>query len=282
MVGASQSSKVLCEGFAPKNNLNIPASQFVDTGITQEQWTAVFDRFEKIYTPIFKAKGATLQLNRLWDDGTVNANASQEDTTWIINMFGGLARYQNMTPDGMALVVCHEAGHHLGGAPVIGGDPTFWASNEGAADYFGVMKCLRKMFADDDNATIVSQLKVEPTIQKTCGAQFKEVTDQAICMRGAIAGTLLGRVLGELGQDEAVPSVDTPDKSAVTETDDSHPAAQCRLDTYYQAANCLADHNVELSKTDYHVGSCTAPEYKMGLRPTCWFKPDAADSKTAL
>ena len=282
MVGATHSPKVLCEGFAPKNNLNIPVTGFADGGITLEQWTALFDKFEKIYSPIIAARGGTLQLNRLWEDGTVNANASQDGTTWTINMYGGLARYATataaMTVDGMALVVCHETGHHLGGAPKIGGDATFWASNEGAADYFGVLKCMRNMFAADDNTSIVSQMSVEPTIQKACGAQFQDAKDQAICMRTATAGILLGHILGELGQ-EAVPSVDTPDQSAVTETNDEHPAAQCRLDTYFQGANCKADVAVAQVGTDYHVGTCTAPTFKMGLRPTCWFKPDDADSK---
>ncbi len=282
LLGANQSPKVLCDGFAPKNNLYIPANQFTDTGITQDQWTALFDRYEKIYTPIIAAHGGKLELNRLWDDGTVNANANQDGTTWTINMYGGLARYQNMTVDGMALVVCHETGHHLGGAPKIGGDATYWASNEGAADYFGVLKCLRYMFAEDDNTKIVSEMSVEPTIQKTCATQFQDQKDQAICMRGATAGTLLGRILGELGQDSQVPTVDTPDKSVVTETDDSHPAAQCRLDTYYQAANCTASLATEPVGDNYHTGSCTAPQFKMGLRPTCWFKPDDADNKTAF
>ncbi len=278
MVGASHSPKVLCEGFAPKNNLNIPATAFADTGITQDQWTALFDRFEKIYTPIIASRGGTLQLNRLWDDCTVNANANQDGTTWTINMYGGLARYPTMTVDGMALVVCHETGHHLGGAPKIGGDATYWASNEGAADYFGVLKCMRHMFADDDNATIVSQMSVEPTIQKNCAAQFQDVKDQALCQRSATAGILLGHILGELGQ-EAVPSVDTPSQSVVDQTDDEHPAAQCRLDTYFQGANCTADLATFQDGADYHVGTCTAPTFKMGLRPTCWFKPDAADTK---
>ncbi len=290
MLGASTSPRVLCEGFAPQNRLYIPANLLLESGITEAQWTVVFDRFEKLYTPIIAAKGGTLQLNRLWDDGTVNANASQENSevdgkkvsTWIINMYGGLARYQNMTADGMALVVCHEAGHHLGGAPKYGGEASFWASNEGAADYFGVLKCMRNMFADDDNTTIVSQMKVDATIRTTCASQYFDVKDQAICMRAATAGTLLGRVLGELGQEGAIPTVDTPDNNVVTETQDSHPAAQCRLDTYYQGANCLAELSTDLDGSDYHKGSCTAPNFKVGLRPTCWFKPDAVDSATAL
>ena len=188
MIGATSKRIILCEGFAPKNNLYIPANLFADTGLTQAQWTTLFDKYEKIYTPIVTARGGKLQLNRLWDDGTVNANADEADGVWTVNMYGGLARYPGMTPDGMALVVCHETGHHLGGAPKMGGDPTEWASNEGGADTFAVLKCARHMFADDDNATIVSQMSVEPLVQKTCQTQFQATQDQNICMRTATAG----------------------------------------------------------------------------------------------
>ncbi len=282
MVGATQNTKVLCKGFAPKNNLFLPATLFSNSGLSEAQWTSLFDKYEKVYAPIIAAKGGKLELNRLWDDGTVNANADQQGSTWVVNMYGGLARYPSMTVDGMALVVCHETGHHLGGAPKVGGEASFWASNEGAADYFAVLKCMRNMFADEKNVEIVNEMSVEPTIQKACTTQFQDQTEQAMCMRTATAGVLLGHILGELGQDAQVPSVDTPDKNVVTETDDEHPAAQCRLDTYYQGANCTADVSTFQTGEDYHVGTCTAPKFKAGLRPTCWFKADATDSFRVL
>jgi hypothetical protein len=36
-------------------------------------------------------------------------------------MFGGLARHELVTDDGFMMVVCHETGHHLGGAPRYNG-----------------------------------------------------------------------------------------------------------------------------------------------------------------
>jgi len=74
-------------------------------------------------------------------------------------MFGGLARHETMTPDGFATVVCHELGHHLGGVPKkFSWFGNSWASNEGQADYFGIMKCLRKMFEHEDNVKIVKEI----------------------------------------------------------------------------------------------------------------------------
>lgn len=266
----------ICQGFVPENNYRIPVT-FTAGGITEQQFNNIFDRFEKIYRPIIEKKGGKLRLNRYWSDGTVNAYAERLGQVYSISMFGGLARYPSMTPDGMALVVCHEAGHHLGGAPKIGGDSAQWATNEGGADYFGTLKCLRLMFAQDNNQFIAQNTEVDPTIQSACQAQYKDATEAAVCIRASAAGVVLGRVLGELGQ-ESQPNVNTPDKSKVSRTDDSHPHAQCRLDTYFQASICPVTVATDVSSADYHQGSCTAPKFTIGLRPTCWFKPDSKDA----
>ncbi len=277
LAGVVKTQKIMCKGFAPENNLNIPVS-FKDSGITEDQWTALFDKYEKIYTPIIASRGGKLILNRKWTDGTVNANAQETGDQWTINMFGGLARYPTMTIDGMALVVCHETGHHLGGAPRWYNDPSQWAANEGGADYFATLKCAHHMFADDNNSEIVSQMSVEPTIQKNCGAQYTDANEVAICQRVATAGIVLGRLLGNLSGETLIPGVDTPDTSAVTDTiTDGYPSTQCRLDTYASAILCKAD-LATFQDNDYHTGSCTQPNFKVGLRPTCWFKPNNSDT----
>jgi len=73
-----------------------------------------------------------LVIDKHWEDGTVNAYASENGNNDVISMFGGLARHPAITPDAFYLVACHEIGHHLGGAPKKGN--TQWASNEGQAD----------------------------------------------------------------------------------------------------------------------------------------------------
>ena len=80
----------------------------------------------------------------------MNAFAKQGASTWEVHMYGGLARHQAVTADGFALVVCHELGHHLGGAPqkVDWFGRLRWASNEGQADYWGTAKCFRKLLEE--------------------------------------------------------------------------------------------------------------------------------------
>ncbi len=271
----------LCKGFLPENNLKIPVS-FTNTGITEQEFTSVMNRYESVYKPIVAAEGGTLVLNRLWTDATVNANATRFWNQWYINMYGGLARYPGMTADGMMLVVCHETGHHIGRQPYMGPLRWGWATNEGGADYFSALKCARKVFAADDNEKIVSALGVAPEIMAQCNANFANLKEAMLCARSAHAGTILAKVLSSLSKDSTPPQVTTPDKNVVADIYDAHPAAQCRLDTYYQASICQVSANAELDIRDYHINSCVGPKFKLGLRPNCWFKPDASDAAAKL
>ncbi len=271
----------LCEGFMPENDMKIPVS-FDATGITEQEFSAVMDRFESIYKPSMAAEGGNLILSRLWKDATVNANASRIWNQWSINMYGGLARFPGMTADGMMMVVCHEAGHHIGRQPYIGPLRWGWATNEGGADYFATLKCARKVFAADDNEKIVVALGVAPEITAQCNLNFSNAKEAALCARSSHAGVVLANVLSSLRKDKAAPQVSTPDKRVVTDHYDAHPDAQCRLDTYFQGSICQVSGRAELDIRDYHKSSCVAPKFKIGLRPTCWFKPDASDAVNKL
>lgn len=260
--------KVLCEGFLPKNNLKIPVGDVRAAGIAEAQFNAVLDRVQEVYAPIIAAHGGTLDIQRLWDDPTVNASAIQSGKTWTINMYGGLARHKAVTYDGFALVACHELGHHLGGFPKIAGDD--WATNEGGADYYGTLKCLRRVLPQTNPS------EIDPIAKAGCSAAYgKDKKGNASCLRGTMAGLSLASLLAELGSD-GTPKLDTPDQSKVDTTDDSHPASQCRLDTYYQGSLCTAKLGDEQSNSNPAAGACTkAQGYSVGIRPRCWYAPAA-------
>lgn len=264
----------LCEGFLPENSLYIPAGLFTTGGITQEQFNQVMDRIEKIYKPEVEAAGDQLKINRLWTNGTVNASANRSGNTRVLNMYGGLARHKTIGVEGMALVACHEMGHHNGGAPKVDSWFSAWASNEGAADYFASLKCLRLFFAEDDNATIVAGLTIDPVAQAGCEAQYTNENDRLICLRISEAGQQVANLFQDLTKEKTPPKYGTPDTSVVNTTDDAHPATQCRLDTYLAGNLCPVAINDKLSDTDYKAGSCYSPRDAVGFRPRCWFAPN--------
>ncbi|MFI5346572.1 MAG: hypothetical protein ACHQ51_09385 [Elusimicrobiota bacterium] len=266
------------DSFLPPNNLKHRMGAAGTGGITEAQFNAVMDRMQALYGPVVAEHGATLQINRLWTDDTVNASAEQNGSTWVLNMYGGLARDKAITQDGMALVACHEMGHHLGGAPKYGG--TDWAANEGEADYFANSKCLHRFFGDEATAAFSRPKRNsdDASLAKAaCADAYKSASDRALCERSAAAGQSVTALFTELGGD-APSHFDTPDQTVVAQTNDEHPASQCRLDTYFQASLCSKDYHIAMSNTDPAVGACVLSQgYKVGMRPFCWYKPAAGE-----
>jgi hypothetical protein len=214
-------------------------------------------------------------VNRKWDDGTVNASAQRSGRTYVVNMFGGLARHPSITPDGFALVVCHEIGHHIGGAPKIGGFPWInrWASNEGQADYFATLKCLRQTFTNEDNAAVISRMTLPSSLVEKCAEVYANEDEKNMCIRLGMAGASVSGLFANM-RNQPEGRFETPDSNVVSRTDNSHPAYQCRLDTYFQGALCDLPMNEDVSQSDEKVGTCnTSTGHTVGVRPLCWFKP---------
>ncbi len=264
------------DGFVPENDIYIPVNAKRLGGITETQFNDVITKIETIYAPIVTSMGGNLKVNRKWTDGTANANASRSTgSTWLVNMYGGLARHNAITEDGFALVLCHEIGHHLGGAPKSAGllGLNRWASNEGQADYFATLKCLRKAFINDNNAAIVKKMDVPAALTDKCAATYSNKEERAICVRNGMAGASVAGFFADM-RNAARAQFDTPDTSIVKKTNDAHPAHQCRLDTYFQGAICDISMNEDVSQKDEVQGTCHGTlGHTQGLRPLCWFKP---------
>lgn len=280
---ASSEPKSLCHGFVPENNLRIPVRHTWaggrQVGITEAEFNGVIDKFLSLYEDDFKALGEVVTVNRGWDDPTVNASAELNGNTAVLNMYGGLARHETITRDAFALVICHEAGHHLGGAPKYAGwMGDDWASNEGEADYYAGLKCLRRFFKDEMKGYRINRATTPAKLVDACRSEFKQSIDQRICVRSSLAGLQVARLFKALRKETVDPSFDTPDTKVVTEMFDDHPGTQCRLDTYFGGASCKAQVSDALDNTDYKKGACaTENGATAGVRPLCWFKPGARE-----
>lgn len=274
---AAQPSVVkVCRGFLPENALSIPVGSLEDRGIKQEEFNAVLDTVEKIYRPIVAERGATLVVNRKWDDNTVNASAQQSGKKWIINMYGGLARHAAITQDGFALVACHEMAHHLGGAPKSSGWVGSWATIEGQADYAGNLKCMRRVLSDASSSGFTRPRSDDPIAVETCDKAFSAPADKLVCLRGVMAGKSVSALFKALSNDAKDPQLNTPDPAVVAAMYQKHPKTQCRLDTYFQGSQCGRPVSEEVSDTDVFSGTCNAKTgQSSGLRPRCWYKPPA-------
>lgn len=273
---ADKRSQHVCEGFFPKNDIKIPMSLTAD-GISEKEYLDVLNRAEKIFTPIIAQHGGKLVVERDWQDGEFNAYATQDmNGNWIVHFYGGLARAKGMSIEGFTVVVCHELGHHIGGAPKIKSyyPGNSWATNEGQSDYYATLRCLKQLWTADENADFVKNNKIDPIAQKDCAAAHNNVEEQNYCMRAASGALALTTAFNIVTKSKIPLSLDTPDKKVVRRMDDSHPESQCRLDTYYQGALCDADVRIPLDNKDPRVGTCAQENgAKKGTRPLCWYAP---------
>lgn len=264
------------EGIVPDNDMYIPANakSILNANIDEAKFNEIIDKVFTVYEPIVADMGGELNVIRNWEDGTVNAYAHRQGGTWNVAMFGGLARHETITEDGFALVVCHEIGHHIGGAPKKRSIWSSWATNEGQADYFATLKCLRKVFKAEDNAKILAKQDIPETVISTCAAQFSSIEDQLICQRGAMAGLSTAKLFQALRSQSTEPAFDTPDTNIVSRTDHNHPQTQCRLDTYFSGAICSIIDTDDVDQDDESIGVCYRKNGDtIGNRPLCWFAP---------
>lgn len=240
-VSASETAKftkIVYEKSMPENDLwkydclNCKST----TGLDEEMFNKIIDVAYEQYRPLADANNEQLVINKNWTDATVNADCSRNWGTVEVNMYGGLARREEITAEGFALVLCHELSHAYGGIPYIRVSSKM--SAEGQSDYMSTRECAKKVFKE-----LGEDLRGTPTSFMT-----KACKKNAICLSSLIGGQSLGNLLATI-KSESIPNFETPDPLVVTKTNLSYPATvQCRLDTYLNGA---------LGKD----------------RPLCWYKP---------
>ena len=208
-------------GFYPRNSLQIPVAFNFRSNITRETYEKILANLETLYSDeVKKKKGQPLTVVKAWESPEVNAYAylgHYRDVRYV-KIHGGLARHAELTEDGLAAVVCHEIGHHIGGAP-LKEDVNTWAAAEGQADYFTTLKCLRKLWQDSDNVKVMQDVNIPSHVTISCAAKKSNKNEIALCERGALAGLSTARLLSAMVEkDPNELSFLTPDPSEVHET----------------------------------------------------------------
>ncbi len=271
----------------PPNDLHLQDNLFMEnSNITEAVFNQIITQAEEVYAPIIARHGATLRFNRFWNNPWVNASAEQIKSTWVVNMYGGFARRPEVTPDGFALVVCHELGHHLAGYPFNTRVFNEWASTEGQSDYFAAQSCARRLWSGEEDKNRLSRGTVNPIAKEGCDSVWSTEKDQNLCYRTALAGHSLATLLG--ASTETTVGFSTPNGAEVPKTVTSHPQAQCRLDTYFHGAMCDVEFDSSIIPGLNHSdgqeskgaegiaarNSCTRRAFfSVGTRPLCWYKP---------
>lgn len=259
----------------PENKVKIPVMEknefsffktmnaFAQTGLNQIEFEEVISRFHNFWNPIIQEKyQKKLIFDNNWQEARVNASATRDDdNNPVIRVNGGIARHPEMTKNGLLMILCHELGHHLGGAPKSfrgRSQKRSWSSAEGQADYFATTKCMARMVLHD-------QLFPELTKQDIKSCQNE------LCRKIAPAALSVGNLFASLKGEWSRPSLDNKSKETVRSTYYLHPTPQCRLDTFIAGSLCSQDFEEDFDDFDHKIGSCLKDLDPDAARPNCWF-----------
>lgn len=237
-------------------------------GLSEDEFNQIIESALSTIGPEIKKRlNKNLIIEKKWSDPTVDAFATRDDdNNPVIVMNGGLARHPLMTKDAFLLLVCHEIGHHLGGAPkILRGNSGLrgWSSAEGQADYYATSKCLPQFFKSGIDIKTFD-IDQDPAAYKIA---LTKCRDNA-CARVTLAGLAVSKVFASLVSGTPDPNLSLNDPTKVLKTFYNHPNPQCRLDTYLSGANCDLGSEIPFDSLDPKVGACLKDQ---GARPGCWF-----------
>lgn len=260
-------------GFLPANDLQIPAGIKTTSELQEIETINMLKRLENQFKPFAQSYGANLVIKFDWNNSEVNAFASRpEPKTYQITMTGGFARFPGMTYDAYTMVFCHELGHHFAGAPL---KQNSWASAEGQSDYWGAMKCLRRVFGAEDNNRKLLGKFISAEVKRNCDLVYLNDNDRKVCYRISMTAHKLTNLMNQMQNIVGGTDFISPNTRIVETTVLTHPDNQCRLDTYFQGILCDKDFKDKTSESDYRQGTCTAESgFRLGVRPRCWFKSE--------
>lgn len=200
---------------------------------------------------------------------------------WEFHFYDGVLKIKNVSADVLALIVCHELGHHLAGYPF--NENTNWSAAEGQADYFSTHACAPRIWSRDDSLNSTFSNRIPVAFKERCDSAFSEQPRRNICYRTVFAMDAMRNYEGHGAK--VLPSLTKPEPSIVKATETRHPAAQCRVDTQLAGTFCSRDfdfstvpghlgmaRNTLAAERDSSPSHCDEGEFPLYMkRPRCWF-----------
>jgi hypothetical protein len=257
------------ESCFPLSNITYESGNKSLQGISQIEFDQIIANALTVMGPeVQKRLNKKLIIEKRWKDATVDAFATRDDdNNAIVVMNGGLARHPSMTKEAFLLLICHEIGHHLGGAPKnLRGQSGLrsWSSAEGQADYYATSKCLPAFYK---SGTGFKNLDVDENTTDYSIALSK--CQDNTCAKLTLAGLAASKVFASMVSGTPIPQLGSTDSTKVSTTFYRHPNPQCRLDTYLAGANCDLGPEVPFDLVNPRIGACVEDR---GVRPSCWFQ----------
>ncbi|MBR1267727.1 hypothetical protein JQ629_09440 [Bradyrhizobium sp. AUGA SZCCT0222] len=107
-----------------------------------------------------------------WESPSVNAQAWRLGSDRYVRVYGGLVRHQAITKCGIALMLAHETGHHLGGPPC---DPAMpWLTWQGQADYWAASVAMPRIWGSRACEATLRAAREIVELQKMVASQIED------------------------------------------------------------------------------------------------------------
>ncbi|MNK06313.1 Alpha/beta hydrolase family protein [compost metagenome] len=245
---------------------------------TVEKAASLFQKMRDLYGPVVKRAGGVFSIDIKWESEMASASAHRnpKDQYQII-VHGGMFKYESVTADSLAITLCHEMGHLMGGE-ALRPPPPEWdgpvapngqslLSAEGQSDYYATAACFRHLVKDEDHRSALKGREVSKNVLNSCDTVWgKDSSESFLCQRTALAS------LEFLNMVKVFPiSFATPDKTVTAKTiRDEYPPRQCRLDTLVAGALCKDELPLDFNLQDKAAKSICSKG--LGARPACWYK----------
>lgn len=108
----------------------------------------------------------------LWESPTANAQAWRLGSNRYVRVYGGLVRHRAMTKYGLALMLAHETGHHLGGLPR---DPAMpWMTWQGQADYWAARVAMPRIWGSHARGATLRAAREIVALHKMLASQLQD------------------------------------------------------------------------------------------------------------
>jgi hypothetical protein len=241
--------------------------------------------FEKEIVPavseIFKTQFTIqCQLDMEFPQPLVTAASDRSGTDWRVTIWGASILHPRLTRDGFALLICHELGHHFGGAPwkKESDGSVRWSSAEGQADYYATAVCAKRIF-DLLPAPFFDSFSYPQEVKKKCAEQGLDRSGVNLCARTILAAksfidasyeTELSWMATDAGRVPRTIGVETDPRDGHYE----YPSSECRMQTLRNGALC---YQISDPRTGDLLGISQRERYCAtgpAARPTCWYARD--------
>lgn len=232
---------------------------------SERDFNNTLEKARKFFAPLYSSNGKKLSITGEWEYDENNAKALAHTVDhYYIEIYGGALKTKGSNIDSLRAMICHEVGHHFGGAPLM---PQYYedyylfrGSSEGQADYFATSICLKKWFSGEDHWGELAKSGYFPKDQKFCELYYSTKNEVGLCVRII---TAFKKML-EMDLETFVhlnwksPKDDYPYMLASTVI---HPQKKCRLETAYAGVICQKNEIPGCLTTDAPIEAS---------RPLCW------------